>query len=275
MATEPGSPSEPTAPTGRSGALRREPPAFRLLEVRGVEARTPRLQRLVLGGPALAGFDVDLPAASVRLLLPQPDGSLVIPVWNGNEFLFADGSRPPIRTLTPLPAGNDDEVTVDVVLHGPGALSTWARDARPGTPVALSGPGRGYEVDDSARAFLLVGDESALPAITTVVPALPLDATVDVVVEVTDPAARIVLPEHPRLTEQWCVASPSAPGAASHEAVVERAVAPTTQVWAAGEAAAMQRLRKHLFDDRGVPRSAAVVRGYWKRGRDRAVTPPS
>jgi NADPH-dependent ferric siderophore reductase len=46
-------------------------------------------------------------------------------------------------------------------------------------------------------------------------------------------------------------------------------------VWAAGEAAAMQRLRRHLFDERGVPRSAAVVRGYWKRGRDRLITPPS
>jgi NADPH-dependent ferric siderophore reductase len=129
-------------------------------------------------------------------------------------------------------------------------------------------------VDRTARAFLIVGDESALPAITTVVPALPRDAKVDVVVEIGDPAARIDLPEHPRLTEQWCVAS-GAPGAAAHDGVVERAVAPNTQVWAAGEAAAMQRLRKHLFGERGLPRSAAVVRGYWKRERARAVTPPT
>jgi NADPH-dependent ferric siderophore reductase len=38
-------------------------------------------------------------------------------------------------------------------------------------------------------------------------------------------------------------------------------------VWVAGEAAAVQRIRKHLFEERGVARGTAVVRGYWKRGR--------
>jgi NADPH-dependent ferric siderophore reductase len=38
-------------------------------------------------------------------------------------------------------------------------------------------------------------------------------------------------------------------------------------VWAAGEAAAMQRIRKHLFDERNAPRDHTTVRGYWKHGR--------
>jgi NADPH-dependent ferric siderophore reductase len=38
-------------------------------------------------------------------------------------------------------------------------------------------------------------------------------------------------------------------------------------VWAAGEAAAVQRIRSHLFVDRGLPRAHATVRGYWKHGR--------
>ena len=38
-------------------------------------------------------------------------------------------------------------------------------------------------------------------------------------------------------------------------------------VWAAGEAASVQRLRKHLFDVRGMSRSEVTARGYWKRGR--------
>jgi NADPH-dependent ferric siderophore reductase len=40
-----------------------------------------------------------------------------------------------------------------------------------------------------------------------------------------------------------------------------------TRVWVAGEAAALQRLRRHLFEDRGLPRAHAWVRGYWKHGR--------
>jgi len=38
-------------------------------------------------------------------------------------------------------------------------------------------------------------------------------------------------------------------------------------VWVAGEAAAVQRIRRALFEERGVPRSRATVRGYWKHGR--------
>jgi NADPH-dependent ferric siderophore reductase len=42
---------------------------------------------------------------------------------------------------------------------------------------------------------------------------------------------------------------------------------PGIRVWVAGEAAAVQRIRRHLFEDRGLPRSQASVRGYWKHGR--------
>jgi NADPH-dependent ferric siderophore reductase len=38
-------------------------------------------------------------------------------------------------------------------------------------------------------------------------------------------------------------------------------------VWVAGEAAAVQRIRRHLFDERRIPRSQTSVRGYWKHGR--------
>lgn len=252
---------------------RREPPAFRRLEVRRVVDRSPRLRRVVVGGPALSGFAIDRPAASVRLLLPRDSAGLVLPSWNGNEFLFADGTRPPIRTLTPIATGSDDEVAVEVVLHGASVLTAWARAAEPGSPVALSGPGRGYEVDAEAEAFLLVGDESALPAIATLVPALPHRAVVDVVVEVADPVARIELPPHPRLEVEWCVGSAGAPGDAMCAAVVARSVAAGTRVWAAGEAAAVQRVRRHLFDECGLTRADAVVRGYWKRERARTVTP--
>jgi NADPH-dependent ferric siderophore reductase len=41
---------------------------------------------------------------------------------------------------------------------------------------------------------------------------------------------------------------------------------PGTRVWAAGEAAAMQAIRRHLFEERQLPRARATVRGYWKQG---------
>jgi NADPH-dependent ferric siderophore reductase len=181
----------------------------------------------------------------------------VLPAWNGNEFLLPDGSRPILRTLTPRRVVGD-ELTVDVVLHGHGPLSTWATTAVAGTPVAVSGTGRGYEIDASAPGFLLAGDESALPAISQLLEALPSTVRVDVLVEVGDPSARLDLPDHPGATVRWIEGS-------LVDAVRAAPLDPGTKVWAAGEAAAMQRIRKHLFEERDVPRGDAVVRGYWKR----------
>ena len=42
---------------------------------------------------------------------------------------------------------------------------------------------------------------------------------------------------------------------------------PTRAVWVAGEAAGVQRIRRHLFEERGLTRAQATVRGYWKHGR--------
>jgi NADPH-dependent ferric siderophore reductase len=221
---------------------------------------------VTLAGTELAGFESGLPAASVRLLLPGPGHELVIPQWNGNEFLFGDGTRPPIRTVTPLAHDRAaDALDVEVVLHGNGPLSAWAAGVVPGTSVALSGPGRGYEVDPASPAFLLAGDESALPAITTLIPVLPATANVHVVVEVMDAAARLDLPLHPHLTEHWCTSiTGGRPGDALLDAIVDLPIATDTRIWVAGEASAMQRIRKHLFEQRSVPRRLAVVRGYWK-----------
>ena len=148
---------------------------------------------------------------------------------------------------------------------GPAPLSDWVDQATAGSRVALSGPGRGYLVDPHAPAFLIAGDESALPAITTLIPELPRTASVHVVVEVVDPVARLELPTHPRLTEQWCTATAGAPsGEALQTALTAASIEPDTRVWVAGEAAAVHRIRKYLFDVRSVPREHAVVRGYWK-----------
>jgi NADPH-dependent ferric siderophore reductase len=253
----------------RRSPIRREPPRFRRAAVLRVESLSPRLQRVTLAGDELAGFTVDEPAASVRLLLPSPDAALVIPAWNGNEFLLPDGSRPVIRTLTPFRADPaSGELDVCVVLHGQGMASTWAERCTPGDEVAVSGPGRGYEVDGRARRFLLAGDETALPALTQVLRALPAAATVTVHVEVANADAHIPMPPHRKVTIEWHeLATGAAPGDAMVDAVQASEVTPEHRVWVAGEAAAVQRIRKHLFDTVGIARERTVVRGYWKHGR--------
>jgi NADPH-dependent ferric siderophore reductase len=255
---------------------RREPPRFRTVGVRKVEALTPRLLRVTVAGDELAGLTVDLPAASVRLLLPSPGlDDLVMPAWNGNEFLMPDGSRPVIRTLTPRRVDTvAHTLDVDVVVHGGGALSAWAQAAGPGDRVAVSGPGRGYAVDPTAGRYLLAGDETAIPAISQLLEHLPDGLPVDVLVEVADPAARLPLisPASGRasVVVAWQDLPTGAPPGDALVAAVASAtetVDPDTRIWVAGEAAAVQHIRRLLFQDRGVSRAQAAVRGYWRHGR--------
>jgi NADPH-dependent ferric siderophore reductase len=257
-----------------AGRVRREPPAFRTVAVVGTEVLTPRLVRVTVGGDRLDGMTPDLPAASVRLLLPPAgERELVMPTWNGNEFLLPDGSRPPIRTLTPLRV--DDaahRLDVEVVVHEGGALSAWATAAQPGDPVAVSGPGRGYAVDADATDFVLAGDETAVPAIGQLLDHLPATAQVRVLVEVADPTARLRLSDRSGVDVTWRdLPDGSPPGAALVDAVGDAVrgggISEGTRVWAAGEAAAVQRIRKLLFQEHGLPRSRATIRGYWKHGR--------
>ncbi len=224
--------------------------------------------RIRVAGEALRGFGAAEPAASVRLLLP-PAGhdDVVLPEWNGNEFLFADGSRPPLRTFTPLRIRREmGAMDLGVVLHDGGVASTWAASARVGDTLALSGPGRGYVVDPDARHYLLAGDETALPAITELIEVLPGAARVDVNVELADPRGRLALPEREGMEVHWHDLNAGArPGDALVAALSGLTFETGARIWAAGEAAAMQRIRR-LLGDRGLARSQVVVRGYWKRG---------
>ncbi len=226
--------------------------------------------RVTLAGEELGGLVVEQPAASVRMLLPSPGSDeLVVPQWNGNEFLLPDGRRPTIRTFTPWRVDPDAlELDVGIVVHGGGAASEWAQSARPGDPAAISGPGRGYAVDREAPAFFVAGDETALPAITQVLDALPAETPVQVRVELGHADGRLELPERAGADVEWRVLDAgAAPGEALGAAVHDAELVPGTRVWVAGEAAGVQRIRRYLFEERGIPRAQTAVRGYWKHGR--------
>jgi NADPH-dependent ferric siderophore reductase len=210
----------------------------------------------------------------VRLLLPSPaTDELVVPTWDGNEFLLPDGSRPAIRTVTPRrfverTGASPPTLDIELVVHGAGLASRWAEAAAAGAPAAISGPGRGYPIDAGAPAFLLAGDETAIPAISQLLEVLPPTAAVAVHVEVAAPDARLDLPAHAHGSVTWHdLPAGAAPGDALVDAVRAADIAPGTRIWVAGEAAAVQRVRRHLFDERAIPRTQTVVRGYWKHGR--------
>lgn len=247
--------------------IRKPPPPFAVVTTVARQDLTPRMVRLTLRGDGLRELGPSDPAASIRLVVPSsPASDLVIPTWNGNEFLLPDGTRPALRTFTPLRIDREaGQLDVEIVNHPGGAVSRWAAQAQVGSEAAISGPGNGYEIESDVAMFVLLGDETAIPAmgeLLSVLPAVPIE----IHIEVESAEARLNFDAPPHAAVTWHVRGEGErPGFALVKvAQTFENFDETSRLWAAGEAAAMQAIRNHLFKELGLPRSVATVRGYWK-----------
>jgi len=257
-----------TATPARRG-IRPEPSPFRHAVVGQVTNLTPYMARVTLTGTQIADLRVEQPASSVRLWVPGA-GSRHLPEiqWDGNRYRLPDGGSPIIRTFTPLNHDPAESLDLEVVLHDEGAITRWLEACEPGDPAAVSDPGRGYTIDREADSYVLLGDESALPAIKQLIGDLDTSTEIQVAVEVRSEEAIMSLPSHPRLDAVWAIRQSSAPvGAALLNAMDQISFRSGTKVWSAGEAGAMHSVRLRLFDEIGIDRKAVTVRGYWKHGR--------
>jgi NADPH-dependent ferric siderophore reductase len=241
--------------------------APRLLQVQRTARITPRMVRVTLAGDALAGFGGEGPDRRIKMFFPVPgqDRPAVPRATSGGPVWPAGEPRPTMRTYTvrryDAAAG---ELDVDFVLHeGHGPAAAWARDAGPGAWVGVSEPGGRYAVDPRAAFHLVVGDESALPAVATVLAALPDGVPAVAYLEVADPAEEQALPG--AATTHW-VHRADRPAGAPLAAAVRAAVLPDGpgQAWLSGESACVRDLRRHLLDDRGFDRRAVYATGYWR-----------
>ncbi|MBC3190672.1 siderophore-interacting protein [Pseudonocardia sp. C8] len=247
--------------------------APRLLQVARTERITPAMIRVTLTGEELAGFPGHGPDRRIKMFFPVegqdrpaiPRASTGGPVWPAGE------PRPAIRTYTVRrfapDAGAHGELDVDFVVHaGDGPAAAWAVDARPGDWVGVSEPGGRWEPDPAASFQLVIGDESALPAVATVLEtlaaALP-DVPVRAVVEVADAGEEQDLPGHAQV--DW-VHRGDAPAGTPLVAAVKALTLPEGrgQAWLSGESAAVKELRGHLLSDRGFDRRAVYATGYWR-----------
>jgi NADPH-dependent ferric siderophore reductase len=236
--------------------------------VHSAERLTPRMVRVVVGGDELDAFSVgEFTDHYVKLQLPPPEADYAAPF--DIEELKASRPReqwPRIRTYT-VRAWDPERklLTIDFVVHGDaGVAGPWASTVEPGDVLQLMGPGGAYAPDPDAAWHLMVGDLSVLPAIGASLERVPEGVPVHVIVELDDDADRQALTSPGDLHVTWLRADGS--DTVLLDAV--RALAfPDGPVHAFvhGEASAVRAVRRHLLVDRGVPREALSVSGYWKR----------
>jgi NADPH-dependent ferric siderophore reductase len=244
--------------------------APRLVHVEAIETLSAGLIRVVVSGPGLEGFAAgQFTDHYVKLQFPPP-GAPYGPPFDPAEVRASLPSDMWFRTRTYTVREWDPEgrrLTLDFVVHGDeGVAGPWVLRAKVGDPLQLVGPGGAYAPDPSVEWHLLVGDESALPAIAVALERIPVSRRAEVVLQVPGPDHEIPLESRADLRVRWLHGE-------SAEQVLDAVTGltvPEGETWQAfvhGEAAMVRGVRRHLLVDRGLPREMLSASGYWKRDR--------
>ena len=153
------------------------------------------------------------------------------------------------------------------MLHGAGPASEWAERASAGDKLAVAGPGGRFVMDTAAERWWIAGDESAIPAVATLLEALPAPVAAEVHIEVADADDEVDFDGPVKTEITWHHRrSPGAFGAELDEAARSAAIAEGTKVWVACEAASMRGIRRYFLGERRIPASSLTTRGYWRLG---------
>lgn len=297
------------------------------VEVVRVDRLSPSFVRVELGGACLEDFGVDGPLYDqrIKLIFPGVPGGPVPSFAGADDSWYATWLDRPaeerghMRTYTVrdvVGAGADTRLVVDIVVHAddhgqPGPGCAWAAAAQVGDRLVVIAPRRGQFyggiefVPGTARRLLLVGDETAVPAICAILAQLPTDATGAAFLEVPT-AADVLTVAHPEGVEVvWLPRDGATVGDRLHPAVLDHlgvGAAPLElpdevdpdlwetptysssgedvadsepapgaglddlYAWIAGESGVVTALRRALVKDLGVDRRQVAFMGYWRRG---------
>ena len=295
------------------------------VEVVAVERLSPTYVRVELGSPVLADFGVDGPLYDQRIKLVFPNEAGRLPSFEGaDESWFTTwldipaSERGHMRTYTVREVrgeGADTRLVVDFVLHladeatGPG--SAWAAQAKVGDRLVTMAPRRGdfyggIEFDPgTAKSLLLVADETAVPAVCSILEDLPAAARGAAFLEVPESGDVLEQAAPAGLQVVWLPRDGAPLGSRLHEAVLahlgtspypveepdevdpdlwetptysssgEDVESPAVHVghdldgiyaWIAGESAVVTTLRRHLVKELDMDRRQVAFMGYWRRG---------
>ncbi|SEB69829.1 NADPH-dependent ferric siderophore reductase, contains FAD-binding and SIP domains [Pseudomonas saponiphila] len=276
---------------------------------------SPSMLRLVFSGEDIAQARTLAPDQRIKLLFPGADGTPPqLPAqgdWQAARRQLPAEQQPPMRTYTIRALRlHPAELDVDFVLHGVnGPASAWATHARPGDCLQMVVPNKAYSGDPGGYEWLppagigkvlLMGDETALPAIAGILEELqdyPDYPDVQVFIEVPHESDCIDLQCHPQTRLSWL---PRDVLGAQHgepliHAARELAELPPASAgrrplkvaegdpeqrpwetakpadnrfyaWVAGESATVMSIRRHLINERGQERRNLTLMGYWRLG---------
>ncbi|WP_300265560.1 siderophore-interacting protein [Microbacterium sp.] len=302
----------------------RPPYVLARAEVRAVERVSPSFVRITLGGAELDDFGTPGDVFDARIKLVFPPASGVLPSidrdtddWWAAYLAIPEDERGSMRTYSIRELFVSDagtEVVIDFVLHlapgltGPASL--WASRAAIGDELLLVGPRRGREgrsgieyAPAEASSVVLVGDETAAPAIARILEDAPRETRGIAFIEVPEASDQLAIDAPENVEVHWLPRGDALHGlrviptvldylgdtghdeitvqdadgedlvwetpvysGLGEEVTASSGANDDRYFWIAGESGVVTTLRRHLVKDLGVDRSQVAFMGYWRRG---------
>ncbi|SPB18185.1 iron transport/utilization-like protein [Caballeronia novacaledonica] len=216
----------------------------REVEVVSVVNVSPNFKRVTFAGEELADFTSQSFDDHVKLIFPGADGAEVMRDYTPRSF---DRKK--------------RELSIEFSLHGDGFASAWASNAEVGQRITIAGPRGSFIVPTNFEWHLLVGDDTAVPAIARRLEELPAGTVATVVLQAADQDRRqfrsnatfgvLWVPDSEELLQQ--IASLELPSGEGY-------------VWCAAEAKVAAKVRQVLVDEKGHGKHAIRASAYWKQG---------
>jgi NADPH-dependent ferric siderophore reductase len=225
----------------------------RTLTVAAIDHLGRHMRRMVFTAPELHDFVSAAADDHIKLFFAGPDGATVMRDFTPRRFDTTAGT-----------------LTIDFALHEAGPATQWAAAAQVGDTLDIGGPRGSAVVPDDFDWYLLIGDESAIPAIGRRVEELRPGVPVITLGVVNGPDDRQRFATRAAWTGHWVHrdAQPADDATLLLGALQDIALpAGEGYVWIAAETTVARALRAHVLDTLGHPREWTKAAGYWTRGQ--------
>jgi NADPH-dependent ferric siderophore reductase len=226
----------------------------RMVRVTAIESLTSLMRRIRFASDALRDFESLAADDHVKLFVPGRNGELCMRDYTPRAFDPVQGT-----------------LTIDFALHEAGPATNWAVAARPGDLLEIGGPRGSVIVPDDFDWYLLIGDETALPAIGRRVETLRPGVPVRTIVVVANQAERQAWVTEAAWEPLWVERDSGRDTDADRLLAALHQAGPLSNgdgfIWIAAEARAAKAVRAHVVEVLGQPKQWVKASGYWVAGQ--------
>lgn len=245
---------------------------FRTITVSEVQLLSPTLKRITFYGDDLKDFVSASFDDHIKMFFyADPQHAVVMPILTERGLDFPNPQDKPVaRDYTPRYFDADQgTLSIDFVLHDTGYATSWAKQAQVGQQLGIGGP-RGSMIQPLAfDHYVLIGDDTAIPAIARRLEQLLVHSHAHVWIEVDSEQDQIALMTAAQAQIHWIYRNGQEVGQA------DGFLAALTQyqfphqdfhTWIGAETHVARKLRKEMLENYGAQKQWTKASGYWKKG---------